>query len=239
MGRPKGSHVPPLIVASSGDARDAATLCCMTDATVELAKLREKQARLAARVSQVEGEQRAATAAVEAARNELVRLERSSALGEKVSQTARQRAEDALLQARTAGAAPWGERIAGAQEAARQAEQEVRAFIGRRLSELVEALEADGRTAAADLTAHAEGVIAAYERRETIAREISALASMVAPVRPGDVTRTASEQLAAACNALILGGGENPPRLAHDPRQPRYGQVPEQAHAVPAGASAS
>ena len=71
--------------------------------------------------------------------------------------------------------------------------------------------------------------MAAYHERERIAREISGLASLAGRVRPGDVSRTRAEQLARAASDLLQAGGEEPPTLDRDPRQPRHGELVEAA----------
>ena len=71
-------------------------------APIRLARLVERQEQLAARVSEIDAEQRAAnTAAVEAS-DALVALERAAALGTGVSENRRREHEDRLLQARSA-----------------------------------------------------------------------------------------------------------------------------------------
>jgi hypothetical protein len=101
----------------------------------------------------------------------------------------------------------------------------MQAFVSEHLDELVEDLQRDGEVAAAKLTEHAEGIVSALAERERIATEITQLAGMVGRMLPGDVSRTRAEQLAHAAAALIAAGGEEPPRLRRDPRQPRHGGV--------------
>jgi hypothetical protein len=103
----------------------------------------------------------------------------------------------------------------------------VQRFVAENLSELVSALDADGEVAAAKLNEHAEALVSAYRERERIAGEISALAALVAPVNPGDVSYSRAEQVVRAATALVEAGGEAPPVLRHDPRQPRHGQLAE------------
>jgi hypothetical protein len=77
-----------------------------------------------------------------------------------------------------------------------------------------------------DVTLHAVAArqpIDAYHERERIAQEISALASTAGRVHPGDVSFTRAEQVVREATRLLDGGGERPPTLTRDPRQPRQG----------------
>jgi hypothetical protein len=76
-------------------------------------------------------------------------------------------------------------------------------------------------------------VVAAHAERERIATEISSLAPMVGRVHPGDVSRSKAEALVRSAGDLVMAGGEEPPRLKRDPREPRSGMLPE-AEAVTA-----
>jgi hypothetical protein len=103
-------------------------------------------------------------------------------------------------------------------------------FVGANLIALVETLEADGVTAAANVTAAAEAVLVHYAERERIAREISALLGMTTRANPGDVSRSSAEALAREARRLIGTGGEEPPRLSRD----RFPVVEQATVAVPA-----
>jgi hypothetical protein len=81
------------------------------------------------------------------------------------------------------------------------------------------------------MTAAAHALVDAYSERERIAGQISAFASAVGRVRPGDVSRSRCEELVHAASALLHAGGEEPPVLTRDPRKPRYGKLPEQVSA--------
>jgi hypothetical protein len=74
----------------------------------------------------------------------------------------------------------------------------VQEFQGEHLGELVEALEADGRVTAAKINAAAKAIVQAFAERERIAREISAVASQVGRIHPGDVSDTNAFCAAAA-----------------------------------------
>lgn len=193
-----------------------------------MARLVEQRERARARVDELEAAQREATAAAEQASVNLVELERRG-----VSPAGRRaKLEQTLAEAKARAAEPWAERVEGARQRARDAHTEVQRFVAERLDELVENLEADGRIAAQALTDAAEAMLAAYAERERVAREIAETCPLTARVAPGDVSRSKAEPLARAAADLIQGGGEEPPRLLRDPRQPRHGLVPEQVSAA-------
>jgi hypothetical protein len=97
------------------------------------------------------------------------------------------------------------------------------------LTPLAAALEEEGAAVAAELTEAAEAVVAAYRKREAVAGEISHLAAMTGRVLPGDVSRSRAEALAKEAAALVQAGGEEPPVLKRDPRQPRHGAAAARA----------
>jgi hypothetical protein len=148
-----------------------------------LSRLVDRRSRAAERLEQIETEARAAASAAAEASAEMVELERKGGPAAE-----RRQLEQALAAAKTKAAEPWHERAEGARQAVRDADQELRRYQAEHLDELVEVLQEDGRIAAADLTAHAEGVVAAFARREEIAREISALAGSIGRVFPGDAS---------------------------------------------------
>jgi hypothetical protein len=145
-------------------------------ATEAMARLGERRARAAARIEQLEKEAREAGRALTEARDALVDFERRG--GRPAERT---KLERTLAEAKARAAEPWQERVEGARHALRDVDAEQQRFAGEHLTELVETLEADGRIAATDLNAHAQGVLEAFQRRERIAAEISALASTVGP----------------------------------------------------------
>jgi chromosome segregation ATPase len=185
-----------------------------------MARLVDQRARASARVEAVGREAREAAAEAAEASAQLAEFERKGGPA-----TQRRKLEDQLIRAKSRAAEPWHERHAGAEQRVRDADQELRQYQAEHLSELIEALEADGAIAAADLTTHAEGVVEAFARREEIARQIGLTAQAVGRIHPGDVSATNAQQLVDAASALIQAGGEIPPTLQRDPRQPRHGQV--------------
>jgi hypothetical protein len=221
-----------MTAGSSGYAQDVAVTEAHPE-TQELAALLAQQQRLAARVDEIGAEERAAVAAVHAASDALVTLERQAAAGAKVSPARRTEAEDRLLQARTAGAAPWGERRKAAQLVAADARQAVAAYVGEHLDPLLAELAERGERAAQEVNAAAEAVVAAYQERQAIESETFAMLGRLGHrVRPGDVARPRSEPVAAEARKLMEQGGEQAPTVLVRPGTPRHGQVTPEA--VPA-----
>ena len=70
------------------------------------------------------------------------------------------------------------------------------------------------------INAAAEAIVSGLHEREAIAQRIFGLASMTGQVQPGDVSRTAVEEVANAASRLLSRGGEVTPELLHDPRNP-------------------
>jgi hypothetical protein len=197
-------------------------------ASKTLARLLAARERAAARLDALEREQRSASEAVAQASGEVAELERREVGGEKVAGAPRRRAEETLAQARAKAAEPWGERRAGVEAAIRDANAELQRFASAHLPELVEDLERDGDVAAAELTAHAEGIVTAFRRREEIASQIGQLLSTagIRP-RPGTVSGSSAQALVAAASELVAAGGEEGPRLTRDPREPMLGAPAE------------
>jgi chromosome segregation ATPase len=188
-----------------------------------LAELIQRRASAQAKLDQLEAERRAASEAREVARAALIKAER-----EDVGSTQRAKLERALADAEARAAERWPERIEGARHAIRDAQQQVQAFTAEHLDKLVAEREAEGAAVAAKLTSAAEAVVAAYHEREQIALELGQLCVLAGGrVRPGDVTFSRAGELTTAASALIMAGGEEPPRLRRDPRQPVHGALPE------------
>ena len=194
-------------------------------ASVELARLLQRQAELEARVDHVSAEERAAAAAVQEASDALVSLERAAAGGEKISEAARRKAEDVLLQARTTAASPWGERRKAARLAADDARQEVALYVAEHVDALLADVGERGERAARAEDAAAEALLAAYEERQAAERETFDLLGYVRRARPGDVARSRAEQLVAEARKLIEQGGEQAPTVLVRPGEPRYTPV--------------
>ena len=198
-------------------------------ATEELARLVERCAGASGRIDDLERTWRSANEALAAARAALIEVERRGG-----SAAERGKLEKALADAEATAAQPWRERIEGARQAAHDLDVDRRQFIAENLDELVEAQQADGQAAVERLNRHAEGLIAEHAEGQRIAGQISALASTVGRLNPGDVSRSRADEVVRAASALMLEGGEAPPVLLHDPRQPRHPHLAESGQAVSA-----
>jgi hypothetical protein len=184
-----------------------------------LAELAQRRAAAQARVDQLEAEQRAATEGREAARAALVQAER-----EGVASARRSKLERALTDAEARTAERWPERIAGARAALIDTHADIGRFTAAHLDELVEGLAAEGEVVAANVNAAAAALVEAHQRREAIASEI-AQTVYAAGIRvvPGLVTRSKADEAAHMAASLIQRGGEEPPGLTRDPREPTLG----------------
>lgn len=197
-------------------------------ASADLAELLDRQRTLAARVDAISAAEREAASAVEAASAALVELERSAAAGgESGSAGARRRAaaEDRLLQARTSAAAPWPERRAAAALAVEDCRVTIQRFVGENLDPLLDELAERGEQAAREEDASAEAFLAAYAKRQGIEQETFELLGLVHQPRPGDVVRSAGDQLAAEAQKLLEAGGERPPTVLVRPGEPRHAAI--------------
>ena len=102
---------------------------------------------------------------------------------------------------------PWAERIEGARRAARDARAAVQGSLARTWptrrrapDRRSDSVGANQRCRGGDPPAHTEWA--------RIAQEISELASLVAPMRPGDVSFTRCEALAREASRVLQEGGE-------------------------------
>jgi hypothetical protein len=201
-----------------------ATAGAEAEATAQLDELRKRRARAAARVSGLEQEWRTTVAAARNASAALAEAERIGASASKFHTL-----ESRLADAKARAAQPFAERIEGAKAAVRDTDQAIRAHIGGNLVELVEAKEADGARVAERINELAGALIEAWLERERIASDISALATKVAPISPGDVSWSRAEDAFRACTALLNADGEEGPTLSRvrDPWARILGAVPE------------
>jgi hypothetical protein len=201
-----------------------------TPAWTELGVLLDRRADLTAALDRLGADQREASRAVETAANALAELERLSYTPSAPSATERKAAETALSKARAEANAPWAERRKGIAAAIRDADAEIETFVRSHFGDLADALMAQGAEAAAALDRAAADVLTAYTQREAVAARLSALSSRVRPVRPGDISRSRGERLAAEAERLRTEGGEAPVVLVNDPLQPRHAtEIPETA----------
>jgi hypothetical protein len=197
-------------------------------ATEQMATLVGERVRAESRVGEVEAEQRKASATLAATREAVAEFHRQG--GGRPAE--RDRLEQALAKAKAEVDAPWAERIDGARRAARDARAVVQRFVAENLGELVEARQANGQAAAERINTACSEMLAGYQEWSAVANEISALLSMVAPVRPGDVSFTRCEALAAEATRLLHEGGERAPVVRHMPGEPRFGQLAEASSAA-------
>jgi len=194
-----------------------------TQAVDGYAELAEKRAAAQQKVQDLNAQQRVASEAYQAARVALVEAERRGARAAEL-----RKLEEAVT---TAEVKPklLQARIEGATHATRDADVALAQFVQGHLTELVAPLEEQGQLIKLRIDAAAEAIVTGIREREEIARRISELASMAAPVRPGDITFTRVEGLARQAADLLRAGGEDPPTLRRDPRQPQHGQRAEAA----------
>jgi chromosome segregation ATPase len=191
----------------------------MSDVQSDYAELVRRRAGAGKRVEQLEAEQRAAAQARQQARAALVEAERTGA-----RPAERAKAEKALVDAELKPGI-IGAKIEGARAAVLDVDRERAAFAGEHLAELIAPLEEQGQLVKAKIDAACEAIVTGHAEREQIAGQMSALASMVGRVQPGDITRSKVEQLARQAADLLRADGEEPPRLRRDPRQPVHGEA--------------
>ena len=194
-------------------------------ASEELHALVGSRLELDERLDVLDLQQREARASLDQASAALADLERAAAAGQQVAKTERTKAERELTEAKIAYGQPWAERRAGVHAAIRDAEQGVTAFVVEHLGELIAELHEDAEAAAEDLNRACRALEAAYARRMSVEEQVTRLASTVRPARPGDVRRTRAEAVVRDAERLLAEGGETPPTLAVDPRQPRHQPV--------------
>jgi hypothetical protein len=180
-----------------------------TSAPEELARLNERCSQASQRIDELESSWRTANQERAGASAALIEAERRGA--------ERERLEKALSATSSLAGEPWSERVAGARAAAGDVDQERRAFIAENLAELVEERQAAGAAVAESINRHLESLVADYREWHAVEQQISGLAAAAGPVRPGDVTRTKSEELMREVEALRLAGGEEGPRLRNYP----------------------
>lgn len=101
----------------------------------------------------------------------------------------------------------------------------IAAHVAPSFDALAEELAADGQAAATRVDDAARALIDAYGERQGVEQRVFTLAGAIRNPRPGDVRRTRAEAVVAEAEKLLQAGGEAPPALLADPRQPRHGTV--------------
>jgi hypothetical protein len=201
---------------------------------VELARLVDERIALQAKLDALDGEQRAASEAVTELSSALTQLERAAAGGESVSQAQRSQLEQELAAGRAKQAEPWAERRAGLEAALRDAERAIQIFTGENFDALYAEVASDAEAAAEAVDRAANAFLGAFYERMAAERKVTALVSVVRPMRPGDIDATRAEQAVREVSRLLDSGGEAAPLLRHDPRAPRHGgPIPEASERDP------
>jgi hypothetical protein len=176
----------------------------------ELVELVQGEDEARARVDEINRQARAATQEVADAREALIQLERQAG---GITMAQRRKAEARLSLAEEAAAAPWRERRAGAEHAARDAHHAVQLHAAQHLNELVAELEEDGRAAAEQVDHAAQAFLDAVQRRAEVDRALTETVALTRAMRPGDIARGRSEEATRAVTALLQRGGEAPPAV--------------------------
>jgi chromosome segregation ATPase len=195
------------------------------EAAKELAALVQRGDELRDRVGAVDQEERAAHDELRRVGAALADLERRAASGEEIADKTREAAEKELARARATAASPWAERRAGVQAAARDQEHAIDLFIAQHFDELRVEVEEDGEAAAKAFDRGCRDIEAAYLERARVEQALTSLVARIRPTRPGDIAHSRAEGVRREVAALLLAGGEQPPKLRVDPRQPRHGEA--------------
>jgi hypothetical protein len=201
-----------------------------TPAWEELGRLLDRRGELTARVDDLGRQQGAANEAARSAAAAVADAERAALAGEDAPADTK-RLDAALAKARARANEPWPERHAGAQRALADHDSAIQRFVVARYADLQDGLREQGEAARAAVDHAAGQLVAAHAAWEAIAGRMSALASSIAPVRPGDWTRSRSERAASEAARLLDNGGELTPDV-RDPRKPRYSEPAEDDDAV-------
>jgi len=181
-------------------------------AVIELVCLAKREEELRAQVDDVGRQARAATAELAEAREALAEMERHIAAGE-VDAQSRTKAERRLARAEQTASVPWPQRRAGAERATQDARHALQLHIAEHFSEIVEELQENGRTAAAQVDHAAEAFVPACDARAEADQILTSVVALARHMRPNDVARTKTDAARREGIALIEGGGERAPEL--------------------------
>ena len=193
-----------------------------TPAWDELAELLDRRGELAARVDDLERQQRAANEDAAKAAAAVANAERAALAGEDVPADSK-KLDGALAKARSRANEPWSERRAGAQRALADHDGAIQRFTVQRYADLQDGLREQGEAATRAVDHAAGQLVEAHGEWQDVLSRMTALASSVRPTRPGDWTHSRSERAAAEADRLLTGGGERVPSV-RDPRAPRHHQ---------------
>jgi hypothetical protein len=179
----------------------------------ELNRLLTRRTHLVENVDELERRQRSSHEDAAEASSALEQLERRAFAGEKVTDTQRKRAEAALVKARDAEREPWGERVRAAEQAVRDADQVVCAYVAENLDALVVELTEDAERAAAKVNESASDFLVAVDQRRAAEERTVGLCALVRPMQPNSILAARSDAARMEVARLIDTGGEAAPVL--------------------------
>jgi hypothetical protein len=187
-----------------------------TDAN-ELNRLLGQRTELVSKFDELERRQRSSHQDAAAASSALEQLERGAFGGEKVTDAQRKKAEDALAKAQGVEREPWGERARAAQQAVRDIDQVVRAYVAEHLDGLLAELTEDAERAAKKVNERAADFLAAVEQRRASEQRTAGLWSLVRRMEPNTLPASRSDEAAVQVRRFLDTGGETAPvvRIAH------------------------
>jgi hypothetical protein len=179
----------------------------------ELNRLLTRRTELVTKVDELERRQRSSYQDAAEASHALEQLERRAFAGEKVTDAQRKRAEDALAKAQLAEREPWGERARAAEQAVRDADQVVRAYIAEHLEALLTELTEDAERAAVKVNDCASDFLLAVEQRRAAEQRTLGLCSLVQRMKPNSILASRTDVAAAEVARFLDTGGETAPVL--------------------------
>jgi hypothetical protein len=112
---------------------------------------------------------------------------------------------------------PWGERARAAQQAVRDLDQAVRAYVAEHIDALLAELTEDAERAAATVNESATDFLAAVEQRRATEQRTAGLCSLVRRMEPNSFPASRSDDAAVEVRRFLDTGGETAPvlRVAH------------------------
>jgi hypothetical protein len=179
----------------------------------ELNRLLTRRTELVSKIDELERRWRSSHQDAAEASSALEQLERRALTGTKVTDAQRKRGEDALAKARQQEQEPWGERIRAAEQAVRDADKVVRAYVADHLDALLVELTEDAERAAARVNQSASDFLVAVDHRRAAEERTAGLCALVRPMQPNSILATRSDAARMEVARLINTGGEAPPIL--------------------------